>query len=370
MALTRLDFKNLPSSGIIPDDRVPASSFAVGYTFTYYGSPSLSTFNHTFTGKVVLHVLDSFEGILYVITMEETYNLFIFPLAPGLVLYTWNWVPSAESIVGRKGESEDAPLMETLGAGSFGVEPAEGSGTTDFEVIINSRFYSGIFEELLTNGNKFKIKFHNLSAGFVVKQASLQLATVTSDIFFAAILDWTSNLRIASAEGNGGVLLQRREVCSGRKIGALRVRQFLTGLKNVKIAKTLDNAFWILANQAEHGRLFLSEDDCSRAPKRATFRTTTGEEKEIEMFGIGFKMLDLKAKPNGVLVALAERDNTLYICQSSDNWIHNRRVGPKQNNSLYQLGLPSDDTILVATAGHEYLLEGDGKPIERTTQSE
>lgn len=177
MAITQSDFKQIPSSGEIPDDRVPASAFAVGFVFTYYGTPSLDTFNHTFSGKIVLHVMDASDAVKYVIEIEETYNLFIFPLAPGLVLYTWNWVPTAEKISGRKGEAEDAEPMTTLGLGTFGVDPAEDSGTTNREVIVDSAFYSGLFTEPLESGDKLVIKFHNLSAGFVVREASLLLAT-------------------------------------------------------------------------------------------------------------------------------------------------------------------------------------------------
>ena len=175
MALTRIDFKNIPSSGIIPEDRLPGSAFAVGYAFSYTGTPSLESFNHTFSGKLVLHFRDA-TGVKYVVEIEETFNLFIFPLAPGLVLYTWNWSPNQEKISGRKGESPDAAPMTTLGLGSFGVDPAEGSGTTNYEVIIDSRFYSGIFTEPLEIGDSVKIKFHNLSAGYVVSRASLSLA--------------------------------------------------------------------------------------------------------------------------------------------------------------------------------------------------
>lgn len=180
MAITRDEFKPVPSSGIIPDDRVPASQFAVGYTFTYTGSPSLGTFNHSFTGTIRLQVLRADDSIKYSIEIQQTYNLFIFPLAPGLVMYTWNWSPNSEQIIGRLGpdpHDEDAPLMTTLGQGTFGVDPADGFGTSDREVIVNSTFYSGIFTEPLERGDKIKIVFHNLSAGFVVARASLSLAT-------------------------------------------------------------------------------------------------------------------------------------------------------------------------------------------------
>jgi hypothetical protein len=178
MAITRDDFTQIPSTGIIPDDMVPADAFAVSFTFSYSGYPSLETFNHTFTGKLVVHVLNADDTIKYVITIEETYNLFIIPLAPGLAIFTWNWVPSSEKISGTKGDGPDAEPMAQLGEGaSFGVDPAEGTGNTNGEVIVDSTFYSGIFQEPLEPGDKLKIEFHNLSAGFVVARASLRLAT-------------------------------------------------------------------------------------------------------------------------------------------------------------------------------------------------
>lgn len=175
MSLVRSDFKNIPSDGIIPEDRVPASAFGISYAFTYVGAPALDNFNSSFTGKIVLHVLDDAGTIKYVITIEQTYLVIIIPLAPGLVLYTWNQVGSAEKIYGTIGV--DGPPMTTLGQGNFGVDPAEGSGTTDREVIIDSRFYSGLFTEPLDEGDRIVIKFHNLSAGVVTNKASLSVAT-------------------------------------------------------------------------------------------------------------------------------------------------------------------------------------------------
>lgn len=189
MAITREDFQNVPSSGVIPENLLPASEFAVSYAFTYIGTPALDTFNHTFSGRIVLHFTDEAGNVKYVVEIEETYNLFIFPLAPGLALYTWNWVPSAERIEGRKGVAPDAPPMETLGEATFGVDPAEGSGTTDREVIVDSRFYSGIFVEPLEFGDKVKIVFHNLSAGFVVARASLSLATEIGGAVLRSLFD-------------------------------------------------------------------------------------------------------------------------------------------------------------------------------------
>jgi hypothetical protein len=177
MAVTRDDFQNVPSSGIIPDDLVPADAFAVSYTFLYFGNVDITNFNHSFVARVKIYFYNDADDVIYVVEIEEHYNLFIIPLAPGLAIYTWNWVPQQEEIKGRKGEDEDAEPMTTLGLGSFGVEPAEGTGTTSGEVIVDSTFYSYLFTETLESGDKLKIKFHNVSAGYVVSRASLQIAT-------------------------------------------------------------------------------------------------------------------------------------------------------------------------------------------------
>lgn len=189
MAITKSDFTAIPSSGIIPDKLVPASEFAVSYFFSYTGTPSLSTFNHSFSTRLVLEILDSNNTVKYAITILETYDVFIFPLAPGLALYTWNWVPQDESVSGTIGDGPDAPPMSTLGEGSFGVDPAEDSNTTDREVIVASRFYSKIFTEPLESGDVLKIKFHNVSAGFVTDRASLQLATQPGTVAAVALYD-------------------------------------------------------------------------------------------------------------------------------------------------------------------------------------
>lgn len=203
MAITRQSFRNIPSSGIIPEEMLPASAFAVSFAFTYEAEADLSTFNKSFSGEIRLHVLDSSNVVKYVIEIEEAYNVFIIPLAPGLAIFTWNWVPSAEEIHGRKGLAEDALPMRTLGEGTFGVEPAEGSGTTSGTVIVDSRFYSGIFQEPLEAGDKIKIVFHNLSAGYVVSRASLQLATERSLLGIDTSFDRANALLHARA-GYGG----------------------------------------------------------------------------------------------------------------------------------------------------------------------
>ena len=202
MAITKSDFENLPSSGILDDTRADADAFAVSYAFTYIGYPSLDNFNASFTGKIVLHVLNSAGTIKYVITIEQTYFLLIIPLAPGLVLYTWNQVPTAEKIGGTIGEN--GPMMSTLGQGNFGVDPAEGSGTTNSEVIVDSRFYSGIFTEPLDEGDRFVIKFHNLSAGFVTAKASLSIATELSASGEAMLFDERIGDRIHVYVNRGG----------------------------------------------------------------------------------------------------------------------------------------------------------------------
>ncbi len=190
MAITRDEFNQVPSTGIIPDDRVPASQFAVGFAFTYQGNVDITNFNQSFTARVVFHITDANDKVKYLIRLIEPYNLFIIPLAPALAIYTWNWVPSGEVIEGYKWavpvdvppgfdppQIADAQPMGTLGLASFGVDPAEGSGTTDATVFLQSTFYSRLFTESLSPGDKIKIRFHNISAGFVVSRASLLLAT-------------------------------------------------------------------------------------------------------------------------------------------------------------------------------------------------
>jgi hypothetical protein len=189
MAITRDEFKQVPSTGIIPDDRVPASEFAVGFAFTYQGNVDITNFNQSFTARVVYHVTSPGD-VKYLIRLIEPYNLFIIPLAPALAIYTWNWVPSGEVVEGFKfaapipiapgfdpPEIAQGQPMQTLGEASFGVDPAEGSGTTNGTAFVQSNFYSKIFTEPLSPGDKIKIRFHNISAGFVVSRASLLLAT-------------------------------------------------------------------------------------------------------------------------------------------------------------------------------------------------
>ncbi len=197
MPIAQSDFKGLPSSGIVPAVPLPASAFCVGFDFIYTGTVDASNPNQSFTARVVIHVENESGQVKYVLRIEEKYLLIIFQLAPGLAFYTWNWQPNAERIEGfalspptanvppgwSPPQIEGARKMAQLGNGaSFGVDPAEGSGTTDSEAIVESTFYSGLYEEPLEVGDRFRVRFHDVGAGYVVSRASLLLATqVTTD---------------------------------------------------------------------------------------------------------------------------------------------------------------------------------------------
>ena len=192
MPISQRDFKGLPSSGIVPADRAPASQFGIGYVFSYTGSPDASNPNQGFTTRLVVHVENAAGDVKYIIRIENKWNLILFEIAPGLILFTWNWIPSAEKIEGfvlqpptinvppgwNPPQIATARAMTQLGNGaSFGVEPAQGTGTSNGDVIVDSAFYSGIFTEPLDAGDRFVVRFHNASAGYVPSRASLQLAT-------------------------------------------------------------------------------------------------------------------------------------------------------------------------------------------------
>jgi len=226
MAITQSDIKSLPSSGIIPENRVPASAFAIGYSFIYTGQVDFTNPNQGFTARLVVHVENSLGQAKYVIRIEEKYNLIIFPLSPLLVLITWNWIPSAEKI---EGFAFDAPIpdlppgwdppqlasarpMKQLGSGaSFGVDPAEGSDSTPGEAIVASTFYSGIFQETLDFGDRLVVKFHNTSAGMLPSRASLLLGTEAGS---RKVIDTTMD--------QFGALLSARAIIGGTRVQAGR----------------------------------------------------------------------------------------------------------------------------------------------------
>jgi hypothetical protein len=179
MAITKTDFKNLPTNGLIPEDRVPSSEFAVSYFFSIVRTGNPSGFDASFDGTVILHVLDAAGAIKYVITLKFHFNVFILGM-PGFSLYTWNYVPSLENISGTIGDGPDAPPMKTLGTGTFGTDPSDGFGTSDLEVFVESRVYSKIFTEPLEPGDKIVV-FHRDLGTYGLKQNSLSLATQSGE---------------------------------------------------------------------------------------------------------------------------------------------------------------------------------------------
>ena len=183
MAITRGSFQNIPSSKPnqphqpVPAKLVPAQEWAVSYFFSYEMDATELISYKEFDSTLILRVYNSANTVKYEVTIKERFSCLV--MSPGGVsFYSWQWIPQREKIEGRKGTSPGAPLMKTLGQGTFGVDPPQQGGYGDNSaVIIEGRYYSGIFREPLDRGDSFEVYRHTVDSSRVVKEARLQLAT-------------------------------------------------------------------------------------------------------------------------------------------------------------------------------------------------
>lgn len=175
MSFALTDYRAIPSSGILPTALVPADQISFGFSFTYEKDVNLEEgLQSSLAGHIVLELRDGAGQLKATFDFKETYHVTLFPLAPGLALFTWNWDSNLEQF---SATDSAGGVIPTEGAFSLGAIPAGDSGTTDKTAIINSTFYSAIWDVNVSAGDTLRIKFHNLSAGFVVAHASLKVAT-------------------------------------------------------------------------------------------------------------------------------------------------------------------------------------------------
>jgi hypothetical protein len=188
MAFSISDYRNIPSSGIIPvDDLLPADQFSFAYTFIYEKDVNLEEgFSSDFDAHITLQIKDSAGNLKATFDAFETYHVVLFPLAPGLAFYTWNWDINKEKFTASDGAGNP---IGTEGQFSLGAIPASDSGTTDKTAIVSSTFYSSIFNLDIEEGDTLKITFHNASAGYVTDKASLKIATRQVDTRSPALFD-------------------------------------------------------------------------------------------------------------------------------------------------------------------------------------
>ncbi|BCM88725.1 hypothetical protein IAD21_00567 [Abditibacteriota bacterium] len=172
----------------------------------------------------------------------------------------------------------------------------------------------------------------------------------------SALWDRVGAYRMARP-GLAGTILEHRYPGSSSIYAVPQYRGFYEGVNNPCIAKTRDNALWILGNEATQGKLWLSEDDGTT--KTRVTRKVDGREQELLVFGSGYEMIDLKVAPSsGTMWALAGKDSRLFVSSSRDDWNTVKELGP-QKSPPYALGVAADETILVASAMHEFLYDGN-----------
>lgn len=188
MAFTKNEYKNIPSDGIIPDDRVPADQISFGYTFTYETYANFdSFFVPPLKGHIVLELKDSAGNLKATFDLQETYTISVPQPSPGLVLYTWAWDGGAEQFSATDANGEP---ITTEGKVSLGtLPPTDSDSSTGVVIIKEATFYSYTFNFDVDEGDTLKIKFHNLSAGTVTDKASLLVATRLRDATTPALVD-------------------------------------------------------------------------------------------------------------------------------------------------------------------------------------
>lgn len=202
MPFSLFDYRNIPSSGVIPAvDLLPADQFSFAYAFIYEKDVNPDEgFSSDFNTHITLQIHDSAGALKATFDAFETYHVLLFSMAPGLAFYTWNWDINKEKFTATDGARNP---ITTDGAFGLGAIPASDSGTTDRTAIVSSTFYSPIFNLDLEEGDTLKITFHNASAGFVTDKASLKIATRQSETREAALFDARTGAQFRAFSKNG-----------------------------------------------------------------------------------------------------------------------------------------------------------------------
>lgn len=222
---------------------------------------------------------------------------------------------------------------------------------------IRGTIYSPAYAVQIPDGAILKVIHDELQVGLIREGAYAFSFKEGSEI--GSLLDVASALRFAQPRG-GGISLAHRFQRGIPTIGMLARRSFLPGVKDAVIEKTPDNVLWILGSEATVGRLWFSENDAITRPRKKTLRSQTGEETEVVMFGNGYSKFDMKAGPDGVLHAIAQRQGNIYYSRS-DRSTETRLVGRALRSGKYKIelgqGNTADMAIYVVNLDHEFVSE-------------
>ncbi len=266
MSFSLSDYRNIPSSGLIPDAMVPADQISFAYSFTYQTEfdPDAG-FQSSLKGQVGLELKDADGNLKATFDLRETYRITILPLAPSLVYYLWNWDANREKFLGT---DADGNPLSTLGEVSLGVIPSGDSGTTDRTAFISSKFYSFIFNVNVEAGDTLRIKSHTLSAGTVVARASLQVATRLGGSTSPALVDGRCGQQLrVTTDTQKTNLVRSRRLDSPVALSQTEWTQDDDGLvvnkplNGPQIAQADGNTLYILGTVKDQLLLFRSQDE-------------------------------------------------------------------------------------------------------------
>ncbi|BCM88850.1 hypothetical protein IAD21_00692 [Abditibacteriota bacterium] len=268
MSFALSDYRNIPSSGVIPAAMVPADQISFAYSFTYQKDVDTSAgLQSSLIGRVVLELKDAAGTLKATFDLRETYRLTLLPLAPGLLAYIWNWDSNKEQFSAV--DAEGNPLT-TEGQFSLGVIPAGDSDTSDRTAYVSSKFYSFIFNVDVNEGDVLKIKFHNLSAGTVVSKASLQVATRLGSKASPALVDGRcgQQFRVSTdADAKGTRLIRSRRLDSPLELAQTEWTEGNDGLISDKplgsahLTQTEGNTLYVLGTSKDQLLLFRSQNE-------------------------------------------------------------------------------------------------------------
>jgi hypothetical protein len=161
---------------------LPADQFSFAYTFIYTVSVGLEVQPPTkLDAHIALEVIDAAGSVKAIFEAYEYYSIVV-----GQLQLIWAWISNQEKFTGVDAAGA---AIETEGQFSNGVDPASGTEVALGDVAFSSTFYSLIFNFDLEEGDRIRIKFHNVSAGFVTNKASLKIATRQSETRTPGLFD-------------------------------------------------------------------------------------------------------------------------------------------------------------------------------------
>ena len=336
------------SQGVIAESLLPCELFRLRWYIEWqYDIVDPSRLMDNLTGKWRWTISQG-GAVVFAQAVTAQVQLVWLSLGGVVDLFTWSYNPAAERVTTTTpvkppilGANPVAWVYDDLKAEWHNVaeqgtpDPggAEVADVTNRTAIIQFWWESPAYEIPLESGATVAIPFHNVGAPWLVKLASVQVATSgTGGI--GAMVDRPGIYRVA--QPTAGRLRQNYSLDGGH---TFRTRRTAYRLTTPSITKDLTNRLYVGGKLTEVGWVVVRSDDDG----------LTWLEAPVLIFDTGYTSMKLAVARDGTVVAIARKAGGLYCRTSIDQFGSTTYAGPATR--AFELALESATGRLLATDG-------------------